>query len=119
MESNLIKVTVVKGTSDSKAIVIDGTSDSKSNPVIKKSKTVEEAIYERLASFFDDRRASGDSRPCGPHDKASIYEKVFNIEPSELRDERFLSRLRRSGLGESLPKEKEIHKETGHEKKCR
>lgn len=47
-----MKVTLVKGTSDSKAIVIDGTSDSKSNPVIKKSKTVEEAFYERLASFF-------------------------------------------------------------------
>lgn len=43
---------------------------------------------------------------------APIYEKVYNIEPSELRDERFLSRLRRSGLGESLPKEKEINKET-------
>lgn len=80
---------------------------------------MEEAIYERLAGFFDKRRASGDSRPCGPHDMAPIYEKVFNIEPSELRDENFPSRLRRSGLRESLPKEKEIHKETKQGKKYR
>lgn len=111
-ESNLIKATIVTGTSDSKATVIDGISDSKSIPVIQESKTVEEAIHQRLAGFFDKRRASGDSRPCGPHDMAPIYEKVFKIEPSELRDERFLSRLRRSGLGESLPKEKETNKGT-------
>lgn len=118
-ESNLIKATVVEETSDSKATVTDETSDSKSVPLIKESKTVEEAIKEMLAGFFDKRRASGDSRPCGPHDMAPIYEKVFNIKPSELRDERFLSRLRRSGLGESLPKEKDIHKETKKGKKCR
>ena len=87
--------------------------------MIKESKTVEEAIKEMLAGFFDKRRASGDSRPCGPHDMAPIYEKVFNIESSELRDERFLSRLRRSGLGDSLPKENEIQKETKKGKKCR
>lgn len=113
-----MKATVVKETSDSKATVIDGTSNSKYIPLIKASKTVEQAIHERLAGFFDKRKASGDSRPCGPHDMAPIYENVFNVEPSELRDERFLSRLRRSGLGESLPKEKKIHKETKHGKKC-
>lgn len=80
---------------------------------------MEEAIHERLVGFFDKRRASGDSRPCGPHDMAPIYEKVFNIEPSELRNEHFLSRLRRSGLGESLSKENEIHKETRQRKKHR
>ncbi|MCJ1355152.1 MAG: hypothetical protein MMC33_005143 [Icmadophila ericetorum] len=66
--------------------------------------TVEEAIKERLSGFFDKRRASGDSRPCGPHDMAAIYENVFGIQHSELQDERFLSRLRRSGLGESQEK---------------
>lgn len=100
-ESNLIKATIVTGTSDSKSI-----------PVIPEAKTVEEAIHERLAGSFDKRRAGGDSRPCGPNDMAHIYDKVFKIEPSELRDERFLIRLRRSGLGESLPKEKETNKGT-------
>lgn len=87
--------------------------------MIKESKTVEEAIKEGLAGVFDKRRASGDSRPCGPHDMAPIYEEVFGIEPSELRDERFLSRVRRSGLGESPPKEKETHKESIRGKKNR
>lgn len=118
-ESNLIKATVVKETSDSKATVTDENLDSKFVPLIKESRTVEEAIKKMLAGFFDKRRASGDSRPCGPHDMAPIYEKVFNIKPSELRDERFLSRLKRSGLGESLPKEKDISKETKKGKKCR
>lgn len=60
--------------------------------MIKESSTVEEAIKESLAGLFDKRIASGDSRPCGPHDMAPIYEKVFNVEPSELREESFLSR---------------------------
>lgn len=71
--------------------------------------SVEDAIKERLANFFEKRRASGDSRPCGPHDIAPIYEVVFGVEKSELEDERFLSRLRRSGLrgaGELAGKEK-------------
>lgn len=63
--------------------------------------TVEEAIHNRLANFFDKRRASGDSRPCGTHDMVPIYVSVFGIGKGELKDERFLSRLRRCGLGES------------------
>ncbi len=31
-----------------------------------------------------------------------IYGRVFGIENGELKDERFLSRLRRSGLGDSV-----------------
>lgn len=63
------------------------------------SLTVEEAIKEKLVGFFDKRKASGDSRPCGPHDMAPIYESVFEINQNELKEERFSSRLRRSGLG--------------------
>ena len=61
-------------------------------------KTIEESITERLSGFFDKRRASGDSRSCDPYDMAPIYESTFGISRSELQDERFLSRLRRSGL---------------------
>lgn len=64
--------------------------------------TLEQAIHNRLANFFDKRGASGDSRPCGPHDMVPIYMSVFGIGKEELRDERFLGRLRRSGLGGSV-----------------
>jgi len=65
------------------------------------SMAIEEAIKTRLTNFFEKRRVSGDSRPCGPHDMAPTYEKVFGISRAEIDDERFLSRLRRSGLGDN------------------
>ena len=64
--------------------------------------TLEQAIHNRLANFFDKWGASGDSRPCGPHDMVPIYVSVLGIGKEELRDERFLGRLRRSGLGGSV-----------------
>lgn len=60
--------------------------------------TVSHAIQSRLTNFFEKRRASGDTRPCGPHDMAPIYLQVFGISKEELQDEKFLSRLRRQGL---------------------
>ncbi|EPE07108.1 zinc c6 transcription factor [Ophiostoma piceae UAMH 11346] len=56
------------------------------------------AIRELLNNFFDKRRASGDARPCGPHDLAPVYAALFGIELSELKEERFLGRYRRSGV---------------------
>jgi hypothetical protein len=63
--------------------------------------TVEESIQSHLSSFLDKRKASGDSRPCGPHDLGPIYRGVFGISQTELLDEKFLTRLRRSGLGDA------------------
>lgn len=60
--------------------------------------TIEQAIKDCLHNFFDKRRANGDARPCGPHDLGPIYCAVFSIAKTELKDEKFLSRLRRSGL---------------------
>ncbi|KAH0171875.1 hypothetical protein KCU67_g1968, partial [Aureobasidium melanogenum] len=60
--------------------------------------TIEQAIKDCLQNFFEKRRASGDSRPCGPHDMGPIYRAVFGISKEELKDEKFLSRLRRVGL---------------------
>ena len=65
-----------------------------------KDATVEEVIHTRLSNFFDKRKASGDARPCGPHDMLPIYLSVFNIGKEGLVGDRFLSRLRRSGLGD-------------------
>ncbi|KAE9371027.1 hypothetical protein N431DRAFT_425721 [Stipitochalara longipes BDJ] len=42
--------------------------------------TVEEAIKRALKGFLEKRRASDDSRLCGPHDLALVYEWVFRIE---------------------------------------
>jgi len=60
--------------------------------------TIEEAIKSCLQNFFEKRRASGDARPCGPHDMGPIYLAVFGVAKDELKDEKFLSRLRRAGL---------------------
>ncbi|KXH66659.1 hypothetical protein CSAL01_09383 [Colletotrichum salicis] len=39
--------------------------------------TVEEAIETVMNGFLDKRRASGDARPCGPHDLDPIYAALF------------------------------------------
>lgn len=78
----------------------DAEEDSAGHPVPEhvQPTTVEDAIHARMARFHDKRRASGDARPCGPHDMAPLYEAVFGILPDEMRDEKFLARLRRQGL---------------------
>ncbi|KAI1324073.1 hypothetical protein F5Y16DRAFT_323916 [Xylariaceae sp. FL0255] len=60
--------------------------------------SVEEVIQLRWQNFFEKRRASGDARPCGPHDLAPAYLRVFGVSVEELSDEKFLSRFRRMGL---------------------
>lgn len=62
------------------------------------SKSVEDALGLLLSGFFDKRRASGDSRPCGPHHLAPLYATLYGIDLAELQDVRFLSRLRRNGI---------------------
>jgi hypothetical protein len=124
-ESALVKHTIIQGIRNTqvpteteeiteKPTTAEGANAAKehsSSIIPKEPKTVEEAIKERLAGFFDKRKASGDSRPCGPHDMTPIYESVFGIHHSELQDERFLGRLRRSGLAVSTESEKESLKE--------
>jgi hypothetical protein len=65
---------------------------------LEQNQTSEMAIKTNLATFFEKRKASEDSRPCGPHDIAPLYQKVFGIETAEIQDDRFLARLRRQGL---------------------
>lgn len=72
------------------------TDDDK--PDLPKGTTIEEALYDRLANFLDKRKASGDARPCGHHDMVAVYGSIFGIPKEKLEDERFLARLRRSGL---------------------
>ena len=60
--------------------------------------TIEDALNSRFENFFNKRSASGDFRPCGPHDMVPIYLEVFGMDVSDLKDEKFLGRLQRSGL---------------------
>lgn len=63
-----------------------------------KSYTLETTIYESLRNFTDKRKASGDYRPCGPHDMLPTFLTCFGIEKSEITDEKFVSRVKRHGL---------------------
>lgn len=82
---------------------VDGSSKE-----LPETMTIENAIQSCLQSFFEKRRASGDARPCGPHDMGPIYQAVFGITKEDLKNEQFLSRLRRTGLGQSKGKEKNL-----------
>ncbi len=95
-EAARIKATIVEPTFEQ--FVHDDPEDGGSPPVTGKM-GLEDAITSSLTNFFEKRRASGDARPCGPHTLAPIYQRVFGVERADIEDERFLSRLRRSGLG--------------------
>ncbi|MCJ1359188.1 MAG: hypothetical protein MMC33_009188 [Icmadophila ericetorum] len=99
-ESAMIKATIIEYNTSTEDIQPTSKDATNLGKVPQTPKTIEEAIKQSLSGFFDKRKASGDSRPCGPHDMAPIYEDVFGIDRSELLDERFLIRLWRSGLGE-------------------
>ncbi|RYP70420.1 hypothetical protein DL771_005461 [Monosporascus sp. 5C6A] len=108
-----------------KSAIVDTVSVDSSDhdenylPVGVNQLRVEEAIHASLVNFFDKRRATGDSRPCGPHDMAPVFEAVFGISKEELLDEKFLSRLRRQGLPQvatSNPEESRRAGKAGNEK---
>lgn len=82
----------------------EATQDPQSAPRLL---TIEEAIKSCLQNFFEKRRASGDARPCGPHDMGPIYTAVFGVTKEELKNEKFLSRLRRAGLEQPKKVDKE------------
>ena len=123
IQAQLIKTAVVQKHHPSESSVeedeigIDTTEriDTENVDMVGESVSIEEAIKHRLINFFEKRRASGDARPCGPHDMAPIYESVFKIEQSEMKDEKFLSRLQRCGLDDSSEavKQKERRRNKG------
>lgn len=59
--------------------------------------TVGEAIGSRLTTFFEKRRASGDARPCGPHDMVPVFLNIFGMKKSEIEEEKFVARVKRAG----------------------
>lgn len=77
-----------------KGALVDGGEGREDNKL-----PIEQAITTSLENFFEKRRASGDSRPCGPHDMVPVYLECFGIGKEEIEDERFISRVRREGVG--------------------
>jgi hypothetical protein len=107
-EAALIKATLVQLPIRTEDILAnESLSNDAANPATADFKTVEDAIRERLRTFYDKRKASGDFGPCGPHDMAPVYLSVLGIPCGELEDERFLGRLRRSGLDEAREQQEE------------
>ena len=105
-ESTRILQTIIDSPTYYEATSPPNTSgDDDDGITLTKESTIEQAIYDRLTNFLDKRKASGDARPCGPHDLVPIYGAIFGIPKDELEDERFLVRLRRSGLGGTRKKE--------------
>ncbi|KAG4440095.1 hypothetical protein IFR05_004438 [Cadophora sp. M221] len=110
-DAGLVKITLVPISSQPDGVEEDSTGDAAEESQMPeqlseaveskgemKTETVDESIKRRMANFYDKRRASGDFRPCGPHDMVPVYLGVFGLEKGELEDERFLGRLRRAGI---------------------
>ena len=104
-EATRILTALVEDATQAKITNSQSASSLDETPDFFEEVTVQEAIHNRLTDFFDKRKAIGDARPCGPHDMVPIYSSIFGIHKEQLKEERFLSRLRRSGLGDSQSKE--------------
>jgi hypothetical protein len=105
IKSTVVSLPILTDIPEFEALEFDDGIDSGTNEPPKemapqKTLTIQEAISSCLQNFFAKRRASGDARPCGPHDMGPIYKAVFGITTEELKDEKFLGRLRRTGLGQ-------------------
>ncbi|KAK1986490.1 hypothetical protein LZ30DRAFT_581938 [Colletotrichum cereale] len=77
------------------------TTDAQSSKSLSsrlRNQALDAAIRTILGNFLEKRKASGDSRPCGPHHLAPVYAALFGLDMAKLQDQRFLSRLRRTGI---------------------
>ena len=115
-ESTRILQTIIHDPTATSAPTTSDDDDDRIMTLTRKEATIEQAIYDKMTNFLTKRKASGDARPCGPHDLVPIYGAIFSIAKDELEDERFLARLRRSGLGDGSKKEETAI--NGSAKKC-
>ena len=104
-ESTRILQATIDGPIHFEALSPPNPSGGDDSTSLTKEGTIEQAIYDKMNNFLNKRKASGDARPCGPHDLVPIYGAIFGIPKDELEDERFLARLRRSGLGGTSKRE--------------
>ncbi|KAL6717219.1 hypothetical protein ACLMJK_005134 [Lecanora helva] len=108
LEASTILGTKVRNNASAEGAEDDDETDHEAFPTAAEdSIPIETAIKQRMANFFDKRKASGDARPCGPHDLVPIYAAVFGIPQCDLRNEKFLSRLGRFGLGNFMTRDNE------------
>lgn len=91
-------------TNASYACEYEGSTDENSSEEISslssrlRNQPLDAAIRAMLDNFLEKRKASGDARPCGPHDLAPVYAALFGIDLAELQNDKFLGRLRRAGV---------------------
>lgn len=114
IKATLISTSLLKEIQGVESLQVDESTKEISAP---ETVTIEHAIKSCLQSFFDKRRASGDVRPCGPHDMGPIYQAIFGITKEDLKNEKFLSRLRRTGLGQSQQKDTSENVSSKHKQK--
>lgn len=81
-----------------KHVAADYIEDIDRDLISQQGNSFEAAIRTLLGGFLDKRRASGDARPCGPHHLAPLYAKFLGIDLEELKEDKFLGRLRRAGI---------------------
>lgn len=75
-----------------------GEENTESNHEELEGASFDTALRKLLERFIEKRRASGDSRPCGPHHLAPMYASLFGIDLNEVKEENFLRRLRKGGI---------------------
>jgi hypothetical protein len=82
------------------------------NTTTTTTETLAAAIESFLAQLVQKRVASGDFRPCAAHDLAPLFESLLGVTKEDIKNERFLARLARSGLGDSSDS-KDVRKQKG------
>ncbi|KAG9258489.1 putative C6 transcription factor [Emericellopsis atlantica] len=85
-------------TSSSRAVPLD--INWMLAPLKLEGMAFEEAVHKALNAFdYANRcKASGDFRPCSQNLLAPLYASLFGIKLEELKDEHFLTRLRKCGV---------------------
>ncbi|KAF5622574.1 zinc c6 transcription factor [Fusarium sp. NRRL 52700] len=96
-QAAMVKATIID-VDLAKHAAAEGIEDFDRDLISQQGNSFETAVRTLLGGFLDKRRASGDARPCGPHHLAPLYAKFFGIDLEELKDDKFLGRLRRAGI---------------------
>ncbi|KAF4435297.1 C6 transcription factor [Fusarium acutatum] len=94
VKAAIIDVDLVKHAS----AAADDIEDIGRDLISQQGKSFETAVGTLLGGFLDKRGASGDARPCGPHHLAPLCAKFLGIDLEELKEDKFLGRLRRAGI---------------------
>jgi hypothetical protein len=108
-ETTIIKATLIPIASQQTFKELIDQPANVDNQEVPNYQTIQNAIQETFQDFHRKREVSCDFKPCGPHDLAPAYLRIFDIKESELSKERFSDRrLKELGIG-SVKDEKGTH----------